>query len=61
MWYLRLPFQLKLLSSVRSHVPVKVSFMSETLSTLLAGKKSLHSVNLPVGVKVSFLLETFST
>ncbi len=53
--------QIKCLSSVNPHVDVKVSFLSETLSTLFTDKMSLSSVNLYVDFQVLFLNEIIST
>jgi len=71
MCLLRLPFRVKLiqhcwqvnrlLSSVNSHVGLKVSISVERHATLLAGVRLLSSVNSHVGINVSFSVETFST
>ncbi len=44
-----------LLSSVNSHVGLKVSFSCEALSTLRAGERLLSNVNSHVILKVSFV------
>ncbi len=53
---------LKLLSSVNSsHVGFKVSYLTETLSTLRVDEGLLSSVNFNVVIKASFFVKTFST
>ncbi len=51
----------RLLSGVNLHVFVKVSFLNETLSTLLAGERFLSSVSPHVVSEVLFICKTFST